>query len=119
VLSQERHELGGQADGSTASAGFHVAGRWPGVTPVRAPKARPHAEPGAGSVRRECLDRILIVGRRRLRHVLATHAAHYNEHRRTAHSHNGHRSVRRRRARASNRRGDTSIASAAETDLAG
>jgi hypothetical protein len=36
VLSQERHELGGQADGSTASAGLHVAGRWPSVTPVRA-----------------------------------------------------------------------------------
>jgi putative transposase len=34
-----------------------------------------------GTVRRECLDRILIVGRRHLQHVLATYIAHYNEHR--------------------------------------
>src|SRR6266700_5324781 len=45
--------------------------------PVRAPKARAHAERWVGSVRRECLDRLLIVGRRHLQHVLAT----YNEHR--------------------------------------
>jgi putative transposase len=49
--------------------------------PVRAPKARAHAERWVGSVRRECLDRLLILGRRHLRHVLATYAVHYNEHR--------------------------------------
>jgi transposase InsO family protein len=49
--------------------------------PVRAPKARAHAERWVPSVRRECLDRILIVGRRHLQHVLATYVAHYNEHR--------------------------------------
>jgi putative transposase len=49
--------------------------------PVRAPKARAHAEPWVGSVRRECLDRILIIGGRHLRHVLAAYVAHYNEHR--------------------------------------
>jgi transposase len=48
---------------------------------VRAPKARAHAERWVGSVRRECLDRILIVGRRHLEHVMATYARHYNEHR--------------------------------------
>lgn len=41
--------------------------------PVRAPKARAHAERWVGSVRRECLDRLLILGRRRLQHVLATY----------------------------------------------
>jgi transposase InsO family protein len=49
--------------------------------PVRAPKARAHAERWVGSVRRECLDRLLIIGRHHLQHVLATYARHYNGHR--------------------------------------
>ena len=49
--------------------------------PVRAPKARAHAERWVGSIRRECLDRLLILGRRHLNHVLAAYVAHYNEHR--------------------------------------
>ncbi len=49
--------------------------------PVRAPTARAHAERWVGSARRECLDRILILGRRHLHHVLAAYIAHYNEHR--------------------------------------
>jgi putative transposase len=49
--------------------------------PVRAPKARARGERWVGSVRRECLDRILIVGRRHLQHALAAYVAHYNEHR--------------------------------------
>ena len=57
--------------------------------PVRAPKARAHAERWVGSVRRECLDRLLILGRRHLHHVLATYVLHYNEHR-------PHRSLRQR-----------------------
>jgi putative transposase len=50
-------------------------------TPVRAPKARAHAERWVGSARRECLDRLLILGRRHLQHVLASYVLHYNEHR--------------------------------------
>jgi putative transposase len=49
--------------------------------PVRAPKARAHAERWIRSVRRECLDRILIVGRRHPQHVLSTYTSHHNEHR--------------------------------------
>ena len=49
--------------------------------PVRAPKARAHAERWVGTVRRECLDRLLVLGRRHLQHVLAAYVAHYNEHR--------------------------------------
>ena len=49
--------------------------------PVRAPKARAHAEGWVGSVRRECLDRLLIVGRRHLEHVVREYAQHYNTHR--------------------------------------
>jgi transposase InsO family protein len=49
--------------------------------PIRAPKARDHAERWVGSVRRECLDRLLIIGRSHLQHVLASYTRHYNEHR--------------------------------------
>ena len=49
--------------------------------PVRAPKARAHAERWVGTVRRECLDRLLIVGRRHLERVLSVYTIHYNEHR--------------------------------------
>jgi putative transposase len=63
--------------------------------PVRAPTARAHAERWVGSVRRECLDRLLILGRRHLHHVLATYVAHYNTHRPTAPSHNVHPSTSR------------------------
>jgi hypothetical protein len=49
--------------------------------PVRAPTARAHAERWVGSVRRECLDRILIVGRRHLQHLLVAYVRQFNEHR--------------------------------------
>jgi putative transposase len=49
--------------------------------PAQAPKARAHAERWVGSVRRECLDRLLIVGRRHLEHVVREYAQHYNTHR--------------------------------------
>jgi putative transposase len=49
--------------------------------PVRAPRARAHAERWVGSLRRERLDRLLIVGRRHLERVVAVYALHYNEHR--------------------------------------
>jgi putative transposase len=49
--------------------------------PVRAPKARAHAERWLRSVRCECLDRLLIRGRRHLQHILARYVQHFNEHR--------------------------------------
>ncbi len=49
--------------------------------PVRAPRARAHAERWVGSLRRECLDRLLILGRRHLASVVRVYAQHYNEHR--------------------------------------
>jgi transposase InsO family protein len=51
------------------------------VTPVRAPRANAYAERWVGTVRREVLDRLLIVGGRQLRAVLAGYADHYNGHR--------------------------------------
>jgi putative transposase len=49
--------------------------------PVRAPRARAHAERWVGSLRRECLDRLLILGGRHLASVVRVYAQHYNEHR--------------------------------------
>jgi putative transposase len=47
-------------------------------TPIRAPNANAHVERWVGSVRRECLDRLLIIGRRQLEHVLRAYVRHYN-----------------------------------------
>jgi putative transposase len=48
---------------------------------VQAPNANAYAERWVGSVRRECLDRLLIFSRRQLEHVLRVYARHYNGHR--------------------------------------
>jgi transposase InsO family protein len=45
---------------------------------VQARNANAHIERWVGSVRRECLDRLLIVGRRQLEHVLCIYVRHYN-----------------------------------------
>jgi transposase InsO family protein len=50
-------------------------------TPVRAPRANAIAERWIGTVRRECTDRILILGRRHLTAILKTYLNHYNTHR--------------------------------------
>ena len=50
-------------------------------TPVRSPRANSYAERHAGTLRRECLDHLLIHGERHLRRVLAEYAQRYNEHR--------------------------------------
>src|ERR1019366_8923240 len=50
-------------------------------TPVQAPRANAFAERFGGTVRRECLDRLLIFGHRHLEQVLAEYLVHYNGHR--------------------------------------
>jgi transposase InsO family protein len=50
-------------------------------TPVRAPRANAIAERWIGTLRRECLDHLLIIGRRHLGLVLQEYIAHYNTHR--------------------------------------
>jgi hypothetical protein len=49
-------------------------------TPVRARRANAHAERWVQSLRRECLDRILIVGRRHLERVVGSYISHYSSH---------------------------------------
>jgi putative transposase len=50
-------------------------------TPVGAPRANAFAERWVGTVRRELLDRMLIMGRRHLEAVLSDYVVHYNQHR--------------------------------------
>ena len=50
-------------------------------TPIQAPNANAYAERWVGSVRRECLDRLLIFGRRHLEHVLRVYIRHFNQQR--------------------------------------
>jgi len=48
---------------------------------VKAPQANAFAERFVGTVRRECLDWILIFSRRQLERTLRTYVEHYNGHR--------------------------------------
>ena len=50
-------------------------------TPVRAPRANAIAERFIGTLRRECLDHLLITGPRHLAVVLREFVEHYNAHR--------------------------------------
>ena len=48
-------------------------------TAPRSPRQNGHAERLIGSIRRECLDHVVILGEAHLRRVLATYAGYYNE----------------------------------------
>jgi putative transposase len=50
-------------------------------SPPQAPKANAYAEWWVSTIRRECLDRILIFTERQLTHVLAEYATHLTAHR--------------------------------------
>jgi putative transposase len=60
-------------DAVFASEGLRVV-----RTPVRAPRANAVAERWVGTARRECLDRVIILGERHLRQVLREFVEHYN-----------------------------------------
>lgn len=70
---------------SKFGGGFDEVFRSEGVrvirTPVRAPNANAYAERWVRTLREDCLDRLLIVGRRHLERVLRVYVPHYNEHR--------------------------------------
>jgi putative transposase len=50
-------------------------------TPVQAPQANAFAERFIGTLRRECLDHLLIISEPHLRKILDEYARHYNGHR--------------------------------------
>ncbi|HEX9312929.1 MAG TPA: integrase core domain-containing protein [Actinomycetota bacterium] len=51
------------------------------ATPIRAPNANDFAERWVATVPAECLDWVLVLGRRHLQRVHATYVKHYNEQR--------------------------------------
>ena len=73
---RSRHQVQHQLRRNIRSDGIRII-----RTPVRAPRANAFAERFVGTVRRECLDRMLIFGRRHLEAVVREYAKHYNSHR--------------------------------------
>ena len=59
-----------------AAAGIEII-----KSPPQAPRANAFAERWVGTARRECTDRMLILGERHLAAVLTSFTTHYNEHR--------------------------------------
>jgi hypothetical protein len=57
---------------------FHSDGVRVVRAPFRAPRARAHAERWVGTIRRECLDWLLIMEQRHLERVLREYVDHYN-----------------------------------------
>ncbi|MHB8288063.1 MAG: integrase core domain-containing protein [Acidimicrobiales bacterium] len=84
---QHQHELaGGGATVEYGEAGHQGAGGADDAirvirTPVQAPRANAICERVIGTIRRECLDRMLVLGCRHLETVLAEYVEHYNAHR--------------------------------------
>src|SRR6266487_4634988 len=60
---------------------FHAEGAAVIRTPIQAPKANAYAERWVQTVRRECLDWTLVLGRRHLVRLLRVYIRHYNEQR--------------------------------------
>jgi transposase InsO family protein len=67
-------KYGPEFDRVAAASGIEVI-----RTPTRAPRANALCERFLGSVRRECVDHLLILGERHLGRVLAAYVTHFNE----------------------------------------
>jgi putative transposase len=49
------------------------------ITTARSPWQNPYAERLIGSIRRECLDHLIMINERQLRRILREYFAYYNE----------------------------------------
>jgi putative transposase len=74
LIHDRDKKFGGPFDGIFASEGVHVI-----RTPIKAPRANATAERWVRTVKEECLDWLLIAGRRHLEAVLRTYVHHYND----------------------------------------
>src|SRR6266536_2806116 len=74
LIHDHDHKYGGGSDLVFEADGMTVI-----QTPIAAPRANSHIERQIGSIRRECLDWLLILNRRHLERVLTTWFEHYNE----------------------------------------
>ncbi len=72
LIHDRDKKFGGGFDEVFRSEGMKVI-----RTPVRAPNANAYAERWVRTLRADCLDRILIVGRRNLERVLRVYVRHY------------------------------------------
>jgi transposase InsO family protein len=73
LIHERDAKFGGAFDGIVGSEGVRVI-----ETPFRAPRANAVAERWVRTVRSECLDHLLIVGRRHLEQVLRAYLNQYN-----------------------------------------
>ena len=73
VLHDRDAKFPSSFDGVFASEGMEVM-----LTPYRAPNANAYAERFVRSIREECVDRVILFGERRLRHVIDEFVAHYH-----------------------------------------
>jgi putative transposase len=69
-------KFSGMFDAVFASDGIRIL-----LTAPQAPRANAHAERWVGTLRRELLDRMLILNQRQLQAALTEHVDHYNTHR--------------------------------------
>jgi len=73
VIHDHDAKYAGPSDGVLQAEGMRVI-----ETPVAVPRANAYMERQIGSGRRECLDWVLIVGRRHLERVMGEWIEHYN-----------------------------------------